>query len=55
MCAALMDLEQASTEELQKAIARKLQKFGSVAAMPKDTRALVIAGQAELANRADRP
>jgi hypothetical protein len=51
MCAALLNLQQATTEELQSAIDRKLRKFGAIERMPLATRVLVLAGKRELERR----
>ena len=53
MCATLMAPEKASDAELMAAIERKLKKFGSVKAMPKATRELIIDGLHELHQRAE--
>jgi hypothetical protein len=54
MCAALLNLQKASTKELQTAIEQKLQKFGAIERMPLATRQLVLAGKRELERR-DQP
>jgi hypothetical protein len=51
MCAALLNLQKASTKELQTAIEQKLQKFGAIERMPLATRQLVLAGKRELERR----
>jgi len=51
MCATLLNIATATTQELHEAVDRKLRKFGSLGAMPDDTRALVEAGIAELDRR----
>lgn len=52
MCASLMAPQQATTEQLKASIRRKFNKFGSLEAMPVETRKLVKQGLAELARRA---
>jgi hypothetical protein len=51
MCAVLLNLQRATTEELQSAIERKLRKFGAIERMPLATRELVLAGKRELERR----
>jgi hypothetical protein len=51
MCAALMQPEKATTEELKAAIERKYTKFGSAEKMPQATWELVVAGRNELIKR----
>jgi hypothetical protein len=51
MCATLMNVQAAKTEELHAAVDRKLRKFGSLERMPVETRTLVKNGIAELQDR----
>jgi len=51
MCAALMDVQAATTEALHAAVDSKLRKFGGLGAMPEATRVLVEAGMAEIDRR----
>jgi len=51
MCATLLNTNTATTQELHEAVDRKLRKFGSLGAMPPETRTLVEAGLAELDRR----
>jgi hypothetical protein len=51
MCAALMQPEKATTEQLKAAVDRKVTKFGSAERMPLETRKLVAQGLAELTRR----
>src|SRR5262245_26483351 len=51
MCAALMDMNKATTPELVAAVRQKMKKFGSLDAMPAETRQLVQAGMKEIERR----
>jgi len=51
MCAVLMNVQTATTQELRETVDRKLRKFGGLLNMPEETRKLVEAGMAEIDRR----
>jgi hypothetical protein len=51
MSKVLMNPERYSTAQINEVIARKLRKFGTLDAMPADTRALVEQGMKEIGDR----